>query len=521
MPFPEYGNKEEDIIMLFNSKIYPYIIITILLILPVLQAQTREPVAAGRFYSGSASKLRQSCQHYFQKAGQAKLDGKPIGIIAPHAGYVYSGRIAALSFNEVRNYEYSTVVIIAPSHTHSFSFASIYEGEFYKTPLGKVEIDRDRAREIANKSDRIKLSSNGHESNSFGRGEHAVEVEIPFLQTIKPDQKIIPIVIGTLDYNVIKDLGNILGDMLKNDNILIVASSDLSHYHSYQEAEKIDQKLITALEKFDPKHFYRGIRDRKYEACGAAPITAMLLATKKAGAEKIDVLEYANSGDIQGGDRSRVVGYLSAAVTREKQVNSNKTQEDKNMNIEARSQLNHEEKVFLLDLAEKTMQAAVKNESKPDPENIPEITRQDRGAFVTLEKNGNLRGCIGYVQPIKPLWKAVKEMAVSASLKDPRFPPVEEDELPDITVEVSVLTVPHEIDDIEEIEVGKHGIIIKKGFQQGLLLPQVATDQGWDRKTFLQHTCRKAGLPTTAWQDQNTEIKIFSAQVFSREELGD
>ncbi|HMA63038.1 MAG TPA: AmmeMemoRadiSam system protein B [bacterium] len=507
--------------MLFNSKITKYITIIMVLISMILRGQTREPVAAGRFYPGSKSNLQKTCQDYFQRAGNPKMKGKPIGIIAPHAGYVYSGRIAAISFNEIRDYDYSTVVIIAPSHTHSFSFASIYDGQFYKTPLGKVEIDQDKAREIASKSDRIKLSKNGHQSNSFGRGEHAVEVEIPFLQTIKPDQKIIPIVIGTLDYNVIKDLGNILGDLLKSDNILIVASSDLSHYHSYQEAEKIDQKLITALEKFDPNHFYEGIRDRKYEACGAAPIATMLLATKKAGSEKIEVLEYANSGDIQGGDKSRVVGYLSAAVTIGEQVNSNKIKEDKNMNNEARSQLNREEKIFLLELAEETMRAAVKNESKPDPENIPKITRQDRGAFVTLEKNGNLRGCIGYVQPIKPLWKAVKEMAVSAALKDPRFPPVEEDELKDITVEVSVLTVPHEIDDIEEIEVGKHGIIIKKGFQQGLLLPQVATDQGWDRRTFLQHTCRKAGLPTTAWQNQDTEIKIFSAQVFSHEELGD
>jgi hypothetical protein len=483
--------------------------------------QVREPVVAGQFYPGSASRLKRTCQHYLQKAGTPGLDSKPFGIIVPHAGYVYSGRIAGISFNEIKNHDYDAIVILAPSHTQSFGFASIYEGQYYKTPLGKVPVDQKLAQEIASSSRHIKLSSKGHINNSMGRGEHSIEVELPFIQTIKPDIPIVPIVIGTLDYGVITEMGDILGEIAGEENLLIVASSDLSHYHSYSEAQEIDQRLIKALEKFNPRHFYQGIRKKRYEACGAAPITAMLIAGKQAEADKVKILEYANSGDIERASKSRVVGYLSAALVKEENIKQEQSnnKEEKSMDNPEQAQLNHEQKTFLLELAEKTVEAAVKGQPKPEPDDIPEIAKQERGAFVTLEKNGNLRGCIGQVIPSNPLWETVRDMAVSAALKDPRFPGVQEKELDDITVEISILTVPRKIDDIEEIEVGKHGIIIKRGYQQGLLLPQVATDQGWDRRTFIMHTCRKAGLPKDAWQDDSTEIKIFSAQVFSREDL--
>lgn len=477
-------------------------------------AQTREPVVDGKFYPGNARELRETCQKYLKMAGEKKSNSRPLGIIVPHAGYVYSGRIAAVSFNEIEGYNYDAIIVIAPSHTHSFSFASIYEGQYYKTPLGRIRVKQELAKKIANNSNNIRLSKEGHETGAHG--EHAIEVELPFIQLIAPEASIVPIVMGTLDYNVIRELGNRLAKLNQGGQYLIVASSDLSHYHSYSEAEKIDERLAKALKKFDANYFYKGIANKNYEACGAAPITTMLLATKQSGANDIQILEQANSGDVRGASKSRVVGYLSAVVTGKSKNDHNK--EDNKMS-EEQNLLNNSEKKILLELAENTVKAVVKDKSKPEPDSIPEILKQERGAFVTLEKNGNLRGCIGYVMPIKPLWEAVREMAVSAAMKDPRFSPVKEKELDDITVEISVLTVPEKIEDIEEIEVGKHGLIIQRGFQKGLLLPQVATDHGWDRKTFLQQTCRKAGLPNNAWQDESCEIKIFSAQVFSREDL--
>jgi len=159
-------------------------------------------------------------------------------------------------------------------------------------------------------------------------------------------------------------------------------------------------------------------------------------------------------------------------------------------------------------------------ESKARGKPVPEFTidsrelKEKRGAFVTVNKGGELRGCIGYIKAYKPLYQTIEEMATQAAFLDPRFDPVTERELPDLEIEISVLTPLKRIRDVEEIEVGKHGILIEKGFHSGLLLPQVATEYGWDRKTFLEHTCFKAGLPKDAWKDEDTVISIFSADIF-------
>jgi AmmeMemoRadiSam system protein A len=137
-----------------------------------------------------------------------------------------------------------------------------------------------------------------------------------------------------------------------------------------------------------------------------------------------------------------------------------------------------------------------------------------RGAFVTITKKGSLRGCIGHIKGVKPLYKSVEEMAAAAAFQDPRFPPVTKKELKDLDIEISVLTPFEQISDVSEIEVGKHGLYIERGFYSGLLLPQVATEYNWDRDTFLEHTCRKAGLPPDAWKDKETRIYIFSADIF-------
>jgi AmmeMemoRadiSam system protein A len=163
-------------------------------------------------------------------------------------------------------------------------------------------------------------------------------------------------------------------------------------------------------------------------------------------------------------------------------------------------------------------QTVIENKARGKP--VPEfaidspVLKENRGAFVTINKGGQLRGCIGYIKPYKPLYQTVEEMASQAAFGDPRFPPVTEGELPDLEIEISVLTPLKRIKDIEEIEVGKHGILMEKGFYSGLLLPQVATEYGWNRKTFLEHTCLKAGLPTNAWKDEDTVISIFSADIF-------
>jgi AmmeMemoRadiSam system protein A len=180
--------------------------------------------------------------------------------------------------------------------------------------------------------------------------------------------------------------------------------------------------------------------------------------------------------------------------------------------------LNKEERMSLLKLARNTIYARLHRQPESDYKSSSDVLEQPCGAFVTLHKQGALRGCIGLVQAVKPLYQTVREMAVASAFDDPRFPPLRKDEFDDLELEISVMSPPRRITDVNEIEVGKHGIIIKRGYHQGLLLPQVAAEQGWDRDTFLEHTCYKAGLNNDSWKQDGTEIQIFSAEVFSEKE---
>ncbi len=180
--------------------------------------------------------------------------------------------------------------------------------------------------------------------------------------------------------------------------------------------------------------------------------------------------------------------------------------------------LSDDEKKQLVQIARKSLEEHFEGR-RFRPENTSERLREDRGAFVTLKKRGQLRGCIGYVRPIKPLGEAVADLAIDAAVHDPRFPPLERSELKEVDIEISAMTPLKRIKDVSEIEVGKHGLYMKKGMQSGLLLPQVATEWGWDRDKFIEHTCLKAGIASDAWKDEDTEIYIFSAEVFGEKDV--
>lgn len=177
-------------------------------------------------------------------------------------------------------------------------------------------------------------------------------------------------------------------------------------------------------------------------------------------------------------------------------------------------ELTDKEKTALLDIAKGAIEARINHQEIPEIKIDSETLKSKRGAFVTLKKQGHLRGCIGYIKAYKPLWETVQEMAVAAAFHDPRFPSLKKDEVKNLTFEISVLSPLKRIKDVNEIEVGKHGLYMINGFRSGLLLPQVATEYGWDRETFLIETCYKAGLPPDSWMDESTEIYIFSADYF-------
>ena len=468
--------------------------------------QVREPGVAGTFYPADASDLKNMVSSLLRQAEPAEIKGTIIGLISPHAGYVYSGQVAAYSYKLLGGKPIRRVVIISPSHIAAFKGAAVYNGDIYRTPLGDLLVDKDFCTNLAAKNDLIQLSSEGHETIRQGRMEHALEVQLPFLQTVLKDFKIVPVIMGDQDYDTGRALGIALSELITDDKTVIIASSDLSHFHPYEEAVTMDKKVINGVMEWDHINLSRNLNQRVWEACGGGPIVATMIAAERLGGNKAELLKYANSGDVPVGEKTSVVGYMAAVLYKDPAV-----QPGAGFSFE----LNNDAQNHLLKIARGAVETAV-NENKIfacSAENYPAL-QSDRGAFVTLNISGQLRGCIGYISASQPLWETVRSAAISAALKDPRFPAVSKAELTELSYEISVLSPFHRIAGIQQIEVGKHGLMIRKGQYQGLLLPQVATDNHWDALTFLEQTCRKAGLPANAWKDAETDIFVFSAFVF-------
>lgn len=470
--------------------------------------KVRYPAVAGAFYPADALELKSMIKQFLQEATITPIKDPVIGLIAPHAGYIYSGPVAAYAYKAVEGKQYDRVVVIGPSHFEYFTGASVYDGDAYQTPLGLIPIDKEFSRALARENDLIFLSEKGHKIAANGRGEHSVEVQLPFLQVVLGKFKLVPIVMGSQSYEASRALGRALARLAKDGRTLIVASSDLSHYHPYNEAVQLDRKVITAIKEWDYYNLSRNLQARLWEACGGGPIVSLMIAAEYLDANEVRLLKYANSGDVPAGSRERVVGYSAFAF-----VKTKKRVKEKEFSLDKKA------RKILLDIAKKSVEIAVKkgdvyNPPAPDVKSL----EADRGAFVTLKINGKLRGCIGYTAPIKPLYLTVRDVAIQAATADPRFTPVREDELPLLHYEISVLSPFHHVRNVDEIEVGRDGLLIKKGNHVGLLLPQVPVEWGWDRQTFLEQTCRKAGLPPDAWQDEDADLFRFTAFVFDDEE---
>ncbi len=483
----------------------------------------RESIVAGSFYSNDPYVLRLQIEDFLKNAKNHNL--KDIkAIICPHAGYIYSGQVAAFSYKQIEDKKYDSIIIISPSHSEYFDFISVYDGDAYNTPFGKINIDKERSRLLADYDKNIKFSEHGHYN------EHSVEVQLPFLQYIYKDFRFIPVVIGAQNKKNIECIGKAVGDIFANQNILIIASTDLSHYHQYGEALALDKEVEKLVSEFDIDNLENEFLKNNIEMCGGGPVIAAMMAAKKMGANKAVILKYQNSGDVSG-EKQAVVGYLSAAVFTEKTSrlsdnpgeksrNENESENTADENDLTSMELNDSRKKLLLEIARKSLVSSVLKTNVSYPDVSDSVLNEKCGAFVTLSISGNLRGCIGNIRASAPLWETVRKMAREAALSDPRFYPVSKNEIDDIEIEISVLSPFILINDTSQIEVGRHGLFIKKGFHQGLLLPQVAADYNWDTVEFLGQTCRKAGLPELCWKEKNCEIYIFSATVFSEEQFG-
>jgi AmmeMemoRadiSam system protein B/AmmeMemoRadiSam system protein A len=458
----------------------------------------REPAVAGAFYPGDAGQLAAMVDSFLEAV--QGIDGEPIAIIVPHAGYVYSGWVAAYAYKQLQGTTYDTIVIIGPSHSVAFDGISVFAEGAFETPLGYVPIDTEVAQALLQADERIVFDPEVHGP------EHSIEVQLPFLQRIYENFKIVPIIMGQPTEENIDALAEALVQALANKKALVIASSDMSHYPAYEDAVRVDSRTLMAIETMDPEalrametdNMTAGTANLVTCLCGEGPVLTAMKVARRLGANQTTVLKYANSGDspLVEGDKSRVVGYGAVMLWRYEPPNLSAT-----------------EKAALLDIARQSIAQYLEDGSLARFDvSEPELLRKS-GAFVTLEQRGELRGCIGQMVATQPLYATVQQAAVSAATQDPRFPPLTLEELNQITIEISVLSPLSRVRELEDIQVGKHGLLIASGGQQGVLLPQVATEEGWTREEFLRGLCRKAGLPEDAWQ-HGAALYTFTAIVF-------
>lgn len=469
-----------------------------------VEGPVREPAVAGSFYPADKTELSAMVDGFLSQVKTPEIKGSVRAIIVPHAGYVYSGWVAAYGFKALIGSSTSsepikTVVLIGSSHHEYFDGASVYPKGYYKTPLGNVEIDADFVKKLMAKSDKISY----HETADAE--EHSLEVQLPFLQRTLKNFKIVPIILGNQP-GVADILINALKDLI-DENTLIIASSDLSHYPKYEDAKYSDNKVIQAILTGKRENLRKTIADLEKEnipnlqtcACGHDSIEVVMALME---GKKAQLLKSANSGDVEIGDKNQVVGYATIVFMSDSPSTGS-------------GLLSKQQQKRLLEIAKQSVETYIKTGKVPEIKNDFPALEKHLGAFVTLKKHEELRGCIGRFQPDIPLYQVVIQMAIAAATEDTRFSPVTKDELKDLEYEISVLSPLQKVDSWKDVEIGKHGVEIIKGSYRGVFLPQVATENNWDRETFLSILCtQKAGLSADCYKDKDTEIYVFTAQVF-------
>ena len=447
--------------------------------------QVKEPSVAGAFYPADENNLKVMVNSLLYRSGNRPVSGRLIAIISPHAGYEFSGSTAAYAYRHLSELNINTVILIGPSHYATFNGASVYAKGSMKTPLGKIKIDEKIANSLLNEKAFVSFYPGAFDK------EHSLEVQLPFLQQTLKDFKIVPILIGSPAQETFDHLTEKLAEVLgKNEKAIIVASTDLSHYHDYDTAVKMDKKIIDAVERMSIEDVERYLMTGEGEMCGGYPVIFTMAVAKRLGATNGVLYRYANSGDITN-DKSRVVGYAAMGLYK--------------------SALSKEEKVELLLLAKNTIDNYVLHGKVSEVDVKNPRLKANGATFVTIRKNGGLRGCIGNIQPVMPLYRSVISNAVSSCSKDPRFPPMNREDLKDTEVEISVLSPLEPLGDVKNIEIGRHGLFLVKGQNSGLLLPQVADENKWDRNIFLEQLSIKAGLPKDAWK--TAQLYKFTVEI--------
>ena len=471
------------------------------------KAKVRKPAVAGAFYPATAEEIRSMVSPWMHPCSDSPASQ---ALIVPHAGYVFSGEVAASAFSRIpRDHAYKRIFLIGPSHRVGFAGASVDTlYDYASTPLGNIRIDAAMGEELIRKGDgAFTCRADAHDR------EHCLEVQLPFLQMVFEEvPPIVPIVVGTQRLGVLQQIAEVLEPYFNKENLFVI-SSDFSHYPSYEDAKTSDLCLAKAIISGGLEAFLQAFSDISRKdfpgedtpACGASAIAILLSTMDAQGRDGFSAehVMYRNSGDSDYGDKDRVVGYNAIVVTRQDTPLFSFTEEEKKqMIVTARSAI-----YSRLDL-----------DYDGDDAPVGVLKEKGYGVFVTLHLDGSLRGCIGRFTSDESLYATIREMAISAAFSDPRFPALSKREAPRVEIEVSVLSPLKKIDSIDEFKLGRDGIYMIKGYHHGTFLPQVAEETGWTMEEFLGHCARdKAGIGWFGWKD--ADLYTYQTQVVKESDL--
>jgi len=468
-------------------------------------AEVREPVCAGSFYPATRAELHTTIESLTAAAEKSDRNTPAAShlraLIIPHAGYIYSGYTAAHCIPCLAGRRFSKVIVMGPDHRIGIPTAAISSVTAYETPLGRIGLHRD--------ADRLRQRSNLFTySPASDLTEHSVEVVLPFLQYSLGDFQLIPVVIGgAAPHTLAAALETVM-----DSQTLLVASSDLSHYLSYRQAVGWDSGTLELIKALEPGE----LMARQNSACGRAGIAVILHLARKHNWRPA-LLNYTNSGDTAG-DKNRVVGYAAMAFYQTTLTGGNIPMEDCYQKEEGAVLLEHARRTIMEELGrDYDRSAADQLEEKLQAGCFDTKS----GTFVTLTKHGQLRGCIGNMDASVNLRDGVRQNALNAAFRDPRFNPLTAAELAKVHIEISILTQPQPLvhaggdDLIGKLRPNIDGVIISKGPNRATFLPQV-----WKQlprpESFLDRLCMKAGLPADTWQSDALDVQTY--QVISFEE---
>jgi AmmeMemoRadiSam system protein B/AmmeMemoRadiSam system protein A len=477
----------------------------------------RHPAVANQFYPGSPELLQEEVQRCLARKQSVPNGGRVRALIVPHAGYQYSGPTAGKAYALLAGARHiRRVLVIAPSHHVAFQGACVGDYDGYSTPLGEISVDTVACKELLQCSSMVSVRREAQEP------EHALEVQLPFIQEVLPEATLIPLVCGDLDQERIRELSACLAKLFWREDTLWVISTDFTHFgHAFgyvpferdipRNLAELDQGAIDTILNLDLAAFWDYLAQTGATICGRLPIALLLgtLANRKQEC-LVELVDYTSSGKLTQ-DYSHCVSYASIAVRDRADGHP--------VDLDACEALAENDKINLLKLAREAIRTHLDGNRLPEPE--PELgspaLQAEWATFVTLHLNGNLRGCIGSLDATEPLVQNVLNNARNAAFRDPRFPRLTPEELDETIIEISVLTPPRPIKSLDEVVLGKHGIILEKDFYRSVFLPQVAPEQGWDLETTLNHLALKAGLEVNGWR-RGASFAVFEAIVFSEKD---